>query len=310
MTESDYNNHVKFGTSTWTYEGWTGTVYNRSYTKKNFKQTCLEEYAEYPYFSTVGIDHTFYGPASDDILKRYAAQLPEGFECLSKVWERITIPKYSKNKRYGKLAGEPNPDYLNADLFKDAVLPQYERSFAGHTGPFIFQFQTQYPQRAKGDDDHTDERSLGEIFTEELDRFLGSVPADFRYSVEVRNREFLTPDYFDMLRSHNVSHVFNHWTNMPSIGEQRYLSGSITADHIIARILTPLGLAYKQAVDSFFPYNEVKKPIQSMRKDVAQLAIEAVDLKKKAYAIVNNRAEGNAPGTIEAIDAMIRGQIG
>ena len=309
MTESEYKNYVKFGTSTWTYEGWTGTVYNRPYTKKNFKQTCLEEYAEYPFFSTVGIDHTFYGPASDDILKRYASQLPEGFECLSKVWERITIPKYSKNKRYGKLAGEPNPDYLNADLFKDAVLPQYERSFAGHTGPFIFQFQTQYPQRTKGDDDQTDEKSLSEIFSEELDRFLKMLPTNFRYSVEVRNREFLTSEYFDMLRSHNVSHVFNHWTNMPSIGEQRSLSGSITADHIVARILTPLGLAYKQAVDNFFPYNEVKKPIQSMRKDVARLAIEAVDLKKKAYAIVNNRAEGNAPGTIEAIDAMIRGQI-
>ena len=309
MTESDYKNHVKFGTSTWTYEGWTGTVYNRPYTKKNFKQTCLEEYAEYPYFSTVGIDHTFYGPASDDILKRYASQLPEGFECLSKVWERITIPKYSKNKRYGELAGEPNPDYLNADLFKDAVLPQYERSFAGHTGPFIFQFQTQYPQRTNREDDRTDEKSSGEIFTEELDKFLKLLPADFRYSVEVRNREFLTPEYFDMLRSHNVSHVFNHWTNMPSIGEQSSLSGSITADHIVVRILTPLGLAYKQAVDSFFPYKQVKKPIQSMRKDVAQLAIEAINLKKKAYAIVNNRAEGNAPGTIEAIDAMIRGEM-
>ena len=308
MTESDYKDHVKFGTSTWTYEGWIGTVYNRPYTKKNFKQTCLGEYAEYPYFSTVGIDHTFYGPASDDILKKYASQLPEGFECLSKVWERITIPKYSKNKRYGKLAGEPNPDYLNADLFKEVVLPPYERSFAGHTGPFIFQFQTQYPQSVKGDD-QKDERSSGEIFTENLDRFLKLLPADFRYSVEVRNSEFLTPEYFDMLRSHNVSHVFNHWTHMPSIGEQRSLSGSITADHIVARILTPLGLAYKQAVDSFFPYKEVKKPIRSMREDVAQLAIEAINLKKQAYAIVNNRAEGNAPGTIEAIDAMIRGHI-
>ena len=309
MTESDYKNHVKFGTSTWTYEGWMGTVYNRPYTKKNFKQTCLEEYAEYPYFSTVGIDHTFYGPASDDILKRYASQLPEGFECLSKVWERITIPRYSKNKRYGKLAGEPNPDYLNADLFKDAVLPQYERSFAGHTGPFIFQFQTQYPQSVKGDDDQSDEKSSGEIFTEDLDGFLNLLPTDFRYAVEVRNREFLTPEYFDMLRSHNVSHVFNHWTNMPSIGEQRSIPGSITADHIVVRILTPLGLAYKEAVDTFFPYKEVQKPIVSMRSDVAELVIEAINLKKKAYAIVNNRAEGNAPGTIEAIDAMIRNDI-
>ena len=305
MTESDYKKYVKFGTSTWTYEGWVGTVYNRPYTKSNFKKTCLEEYAEYPYFSTVGIDHTFYGPANDDTLSRYASLLPNGFECCSKVWERVTIPKYSKNKRYGKLAGEVNEDYLNADLFKDVVLPPYERSFQGHTGPFIFQFQTLYPQRAQSD---SDDRSaqLRDAFSEKLNDFLYQLPTEFQYSVEVRNRDFLTPEYFQMLASHNVAHVFNHWTQMPSIGEQIAIEGSLSADHIVMRILTPLGVAYKQAVDNFSPYDQVQKPMETMRRDVADLAKQAMNLKKKAYAIVNNRAEGNAPGTIAAIDAMIR----
>ena len=308
MTESDYKKYVKFGSSTWTYEGWVGTVYNRPYTKTNFKKTCLEEYAEYPYFSTVGIDHTFYGPATDAALSRYASLLPEGFECCSKVWEHLTIPKYGKNKRYGKLAGAVNEDYLNADLFKDAVLPPYERSFQGHTGPFIFQFQTQYPQWGRSDNDNASAR-LRTTFSEKLDNFLSQLTTDFRYSVEVRNRDFLTPEYFQMLTSHNVAHVFNHWTHMPSIGEQLAIEGSLTADHVVARILTPLGVAYKQAVADYFPYNELKKPIETMRRDVADLAKEAINLKKKAYAIVNNRAEGNAPGTIAAIDAMIRKDI-
>lgn len=305
MTESDYKKYIKFGTSTWTYEGWMGTVYNRPYTKSNFKKTCLEEYAEYPYFSTVGIDHTFYGLANDDTLSRYASLLPNGFECCSKVWERITIPKYGKNKRYGKLAGVINEDYLNADLFKDAVLPPYERSFQGHTGPFIFQFQTLYPQRAQGDSRDASAQLRYE-FSEKLNDFLSQLPTDFRYAVEARNRDFLTPEYFQMLASHNVAHLFNHWTHMPSIGEQLSIKGSITADHIVARILTPLGVAYKQAVENFSPYNEVRIPMETMRRDVADLAVQAINLKKKAYALVNNRAEGNAPGTIAAIDAMIR----
>ncbi len=305
MTESDYKKYIKFGSSTWTYEGWMGTVYNRPYTKSNFKKTCLGEYAVYPYFSTVGIDHTFYGPANDETLSRYASQLPNGFECCSKVWERITIPKYGKNKRYGKLAGAVNEDYLNADLFNDAVLPPYERSFQGHTGPFIFQFQTLYPQRAQGDRSESSARLRAE-FSEKLNAFLSQLPADFRYAVEVRNRDFLTPEYFRMLASHNVAHLFNHWTHMPSVGEQLEIEGSITADHIVARILTPLGVAYKQAVADFFPYTKLTKPMETMRRDVADLAVQAINLKKKAYAIVNNRAEGNAPGTIAAIDAMIR----
>ena len=77
MSLADYDKYIRFGTSTWTYEGWKGTIYNRVYTKSNFKQTCLEEYAEYPLFGTVGIDHTFYGPANDETLKRYASQLPD-----------------------------------------------------------------------------------------------------------------------------------------------------------------------------------------------------------------------------------------
>ena len=310
MSLADYNKYIRFGTSTWTYEGWKGTIYNRPYTKANFKQTCLEEYAEYPLFGTVGIDHTFYGPANDDTLKRYASQLPDGFECCSKVWERITIPKYSKNKRYGKMAGEKNEDFLNAGLFIDGVLPPFARSFAGHTGPFIFQFQTQYPPKPKNPEDNPSVR-LRKAFTEKLDSFLGKLPSDFMYSIEVRNRDFLTPDYFAMLSKHKVSHVFNHWTHMPSIGEQRSIEGSITdAGHLVARILTPLGTAYKQAVDKFFPYTKVQAPMERMRRDVADLAKEAINRKKKAYAIVNNRAEGNAPGTIEAIDAMIRSDIG
>ena len=169
----------------------------------------------------------------------------------------------------------------------------------------IFQFQTQYPERAQ-DGNRDASARLREAFSEKLNNFLSQLRTDFRYAVEVRNREFLTAEYFQMLASHNVAHVFNHWTQMPSIGEQIAIEGSLSADHIVMRILTPLGVAYKQAVADFFPYNELKRPMETMRRDVADLAVKAIKLKKKAYAIVNNRAEGNAPGTIAAIDAMIR----
>src|SRR5688572_24691996 len=40
---------LRFGTSTWTYEGWKGDVYKREYRKGRFKQDCLAEYATYEY---------------------------------------------------------------------------------------------------------------------------------------------------------------------------------------------------------------------------------------------------------------------
>lgn len=38
---------VRFGTSTWTYEGWQGQVYRRQYAKSRFAQECLGEYYQY-----------------------------------------------------------------------------------------------------------------------------------------------------------------------------------------------------------------------------------------------------------------------
>jgi hypothetical protein len=60
---------IRFGTSSWAYEGWQGLVYQRTYPKSRFSQDTLTEYAGYavdgtPLFSTVGIDHSFYRPAS------------------------------------------------------------------------------------------------------------------------------------------------------------------------------------------------------------------------------------------------------
>ena len=90
---------VRFGTSTWTYEGWQGQVYKKTYPKSRFKQDCLAEYTQYTYqgeplFRTVGMDHTFYGPPTTKMLAHYAAQVPTGFQACAKGWEDITVPVF------------------------------------------------------------------------------------------------------------------------------------------------------------------------------------------------------------------------
>ena len=67
---------VRFGTSTWTYEGWQGQVYKRTYSKTGFARECLGEFCQYlykghPLFRTVGNDATFYRPPTGNQLTRY-----------------------------------------------------------------------------------------------------------------------------------------------------------------------------------------------------------------------------------------------
>jgi len=92
--------NVRLGTSTWTYDGWTGEVYHRTYRSAQPARR-LEEYARYPLFRTVGIDSAFYEPPSEEVLTAYARALPPGFPCVSKVWDRITARRFTQDPRWG-----------------------------------------------------------------------------------------------------------------------------------------------------------------------------------------------------------------
>lgn len=286
---------IRFGTSSWVYPGWVRQVYVKHYkSEKEFSRDSLEEYAASGFFRTVGIDHSFYNPPKKELLERYAKQTPEDFQWVSKVWERLTIPKYPPHPRYGKLANTINPDFLNPDEFSAAIAASYSSDLVKQkTGPFIFQLPPMLPSLIK---------ELG--FEERLDSFLSKLPAGFLYSVEIRNRELLTKSYFEILNRHGVSHCFNHWQRMLSIREQMKIAaqaGGIQAPFFIARLLTPLGVSYEEAVQRFEPYSELREPNDSMREDVVKLMIRAGKLSKSAYILVNNRCEGNAPATIEGI---------
>lgn len=287
--------HVLFGTSSWTYPGWKGLVYQQDYPKSGATARMLEEYARFPLFRTVGIDSTFYQPATSATLASYAAVLPPGFRCVSKVWDRITMHTFPA-QRYKTGGGELNPDFLDAGLFRREVLDPCLEHFADHTGPFVFEFQT-IARRAG---------MTAQAFADALDGFFGQLPRESMYAVELRNAEFLTPPYFAVLREHNVAHVFNSWTRMPPVGEQCSLPGAFSAPFAVARILLRPGRSYNEAVDAFAPYDRIQDANPELRRDVARLIEQAMKLRIPAYILVNNRAEGSAPQTIAAIARLLQ----
>ena len=283
---------IRFGTSTWTYDGWHGDVYHRPYRGPQPARR-LEEYARYPLFRTVGIDSAFYDPPSEEVLAAYARALPPGFPCVSKVWDRITARRFTKDPRWGPLSGKLNPDFLSAKLFKEEVLARYARAFRDHAGVFVFELQAM-----RGDDRPSPER-----FANEMGTFLSHLPRHFRYAVELRNADLLTPAHGAVLREHGVAHVFNSWTEMPTIGEQLDLPWVFPAGFTVARALLKPGRAYSDAVKLFQPYDRVREPAPGLRDDLKRLMVEAVRRRVEAFILANNRAEGNAPGTIRALAA-------
>ena len=285
---------VHFGTSSWNYPGWQGLVYHRKYPKSGAVTKMLTEYAEFPLFGTVGIDASFYRPLSANTYRGYREALPPGFKCVQKVWNRITIHTFTGHQD-GGAAGEKNPDFLNADRCINEVIGPALEHFREDLGPFVFEVQT-IARREKIDPAK---------FAELLDDFLGKLPPEAPYAVEIRNEEYLTPSYLAVLREHGVAHLFNSWTRMPSIGEQLAHADVITAPFVIARALLRPGRLYAEAVDAFAPYDKIQDPNPELRGDLTKLAERAIKLRIPAYLLINNRAEGSAPHTILAVARIL-----
>lgn len=99
----------------------------------------------------------------------------------------------------------------------------------------------------------------GRDFIADLDKFLGQLPTGWPHVVEMPNRNWLKPEYFECLARHRVAHVFNSWDAMPPVGEQMALPGSRTNPELVAaRFLLKPGRKYEQAVKAFEPYDSIK----------------------------------------------------
>jgi len=287
--------NVFIGTSSWKYEGWIGQIYSREryltrgrFSQKRFQDECLNEYAAT--FPIVCGDFSFYQFPSEGYWRKLFGSAPATLRYAFKVPEDVTVKAFPRHPRYGPRAGEVNPTFLNALLFQSAfldLLAPYRQQIA----VLIFEFGT-FPKQTYADVNE---------FLQELDPFLAALPPGFRYAVEIRNPEFLGPEYFACLRGHGVAHVFNAWTRMPEISRQMQLPDVYTADFTTARALLRRERTYEAAVAKFTPYSEIKDPNPATRDAFKLLIGRARDRHEPSYIFVNNRLEGNAPATIEAI---------
>ncbi len=279
---------IFWGTSSWKYPGWLGSLYSPEryqargrFSKRAFEETCLAEYART--FPVVCGDFAFYQFPTVEFWRRLFGGTPEDFLFAFKVPEEITVPRWPSHARYGARAGRENEGFLDVGRL-DSLFLERLRPYEARVATLIFEFGTM----SKG--------VMGSRidFFERLDPFLTALPKGFRYSVEIRNPEYLGDDYFALLSSHQVAHVFNAWTRMPEMGAQIALGGSFSADFTVARALLTKDRTYEAAVRSFEPYERVQEPNLGVRQALGELARASMKRRKPAFLFVNNRLEGHA----------------
>jgi len=283
--------NIWVGTSSWKYPGWLDQVYTREryqtrgkVSQKRFEAECLAEYAET--FPIVCGDFSFYQFPSPEYWQKLFASAPPGLQFALKVPEEVTAEVFPKHARYGPRAGMVNESYLNEDALAALFLEPLE-PYRDRIGPLIFEFG------ARG--------ASPRDFAAKLDPFLGALPPTFRYAVEVRNREYLQPRYFEILRQHRAAHVLNAWTKMPLLSEQIAMPDAFPADFTVVRALLRQGRAYEDAVQQFTPYDQVRDENPEARDALRAVIRRMREERRATYIFVNNRLEGNAPETIRAV---------
>jgi uncharacterized protein YecE (DUF72 family) len=283
--------NIWIGTSSWKYEGWLDQIYTRDrylargrFSQKRFEAECLAEYAQT--FPIVCGDFSFYQFPSPQYWQRLFASAPPTLQFALKAPEEVTAEVFPRHARYGPRAGMTNPAYLDANALSALLLEPLE-PYRDRIATLIFEFGARSAPPNE--------------FAGRLAPFLAVLPPGFRYAVEVRNRTYLGAPYFGLLRQNHVAHVFNAWTRMPPLSEQMALPDAFTADFTVVRALLREGRPYEQAVEKFSPYAHATDENPEGREALRSLIQRMRQERRSAYIFVNNRFEGNAPHTIEAI---------
>lgn len=291
---------LRLGTSSWSFPGWKGLVYAGEPGEQALARVGLAAYARHPLFRTVGVDKTFYRPAPRAEFERLAAQVPEGFSFLVKAWRGL-VEHGVRAPGVGTAAGGALDAFLDAQVAtRDVVAPVVE-GLGAKAGPILFQFP---PMRLAGS-----RATRG--FLAALERFLGGLPSGPLYAVEVRNRALVAPDYAPrlggLLAERGAVPCLTVHPTMPTVEVQSRELALDPSRPLVMRWMLRGNHAYDEAKDLYAPFDRVVEPDDAARDALARLAKGAIAAGLDAWIVVNNKAEGSSPLSVERLARAVVG---
>ncbi len=293
--------NLHLGTSSWSFPGWAGFVWDREASEATLAKEGLAAYAQHPLFRTVGVDRTYYAPVTADVFRRYAESTPDDFRFLVKAAEACVLARFPHHPRYGAQKGQENPRFLDAAWATDAVVQPFVEGLGHKAGPLVFQFPPQELSRLGGE----------QKLLERLDGFLGALPRGPLYAVEVRNASLLGPDLAELLRVHGAVPVLSAWGNLPDVERQAELLHALEREALVVRWMLPPGVSYEEARSQFEPFSRLAEPDPGTRGRIARVVRAFSQGKARpGWIIVNNKAEGSSPLSVVELARVVAGEAG
>jgi uncharacterized protein YecE (DUF72 family) len=275
---------LRMGTSSWSFPGWDGIVYDREVSQAKLARHGLSAYAGHPLLRTVGVDRTYYRPMAEDDFRAYSGAVPEDFRFLVKAHRMVTSP--TDPEAHG--VRDPNPLFLDASYAAEEVVGPMWAGLGDKAGPLLFQFSPINPSIVGGP----------AAFADRLHRFLDALPEGPLYSVELRTPALLTPEYAELLEATGVAHCYNVHPAMTPLDRQLSELSPFYQPALVVRWMLHAGLRYEAARDRYAPFDRLVDEDAPSRERIAQAVLDASVAERPVFVIANNKAEGSAPRSI------------
>ncbi len=239
---------LRFGTSGWDYQEWIGPFYRSSTESK------LQAYARA--FKTAEINSSFYRKPNPATVLGWLRYSPEDFVFAAKVPQTVTHDR--------RLDPSAKPDIIE---FCDLMKPLAE---ADKLGPLLLQL----PPSLRFD-------------PVPIRDFFKVLPTDFQFAIEFRNRSWMIPEVFDLLREFHVAYA---------VVDEPLLPPEVHVTAPIAYVRW-----HGHGKDPWYDYQYSKEELQAWVPKVEEMASKA----KVTYGYFNNHYHGYAPeNALEVLEML------
>jgi uncharacterized protein YecE (DUF72 family) len=285
---------VYLGTSSWSFPGWKGLVWDGDHNESTLAKQGLAAYAQHPIFRTVSLDRSFYRPLSASQYAAYAAQVPEHFRFVVKAPSLVTDAVVRAAEGRGM---QPNPAFLDPALaIAEFVHPAVE-GLGSRIGALVFQLSP-LPR--------TWLAQLPEFFArlETMLAALPPLPGGATVAVEVRDAQLLVPEFAALLKRSGATYCVGLHAKMPPIEAQLPMLRALWPGPLVCRwnLHHKHGAyGYEEAKSLYEPFDRLVDPDPETREVLARVIVATAAAGFNAFVTINNKAEGCAPLSVHEL---------
>lgn len=295
---------LHLGTSSWSFPGWNGLVWDGDYSESLLAKRGLASYALHPLMRAVSLDRAFYQPLAPSQYAAYADQVPADFRFVVKAPSVVADALVRSEDGKGMRA---NVGFLDPALAWSAFVEPALQGLGHKTGALVFQLSP-LPNAMLGRMPEAIAR-LGAMLAAlpPLAQLRQQAP-DLVIAVEVRNAEWLVPAFAEALRAAGATYCLGGHAKLPPIEEQLPVLRALWPGPLVCRwnLHHSHGrYGYEDAKALYQPFDQLVDPDPATREVLARVVRATTAAGHHAYLTIGNKAEGSAPRTVEAMARLL-----